>query len=220
MTSPTPSPISDQAAGEPIAIKLPERVIDQLFQAADVSTYHPDGDQREKLYAFAANVVAETLARLPSTAPTTGSAPESLVFDDWFDSVYMPTRLERDRVAERHAAIAGWIAAHEHWGNTASPVASVPFLGESDMSALMTFHSQMEDHEADGYTVHKETMKRLAELGVVNSLGFGRYETTAFGAWLVETAFEQDPTLPLRTVAEHNERSALLAASMGGDKHD
>jgi len=47
-------------------IELPERVIDQLFQDAGVSTYHPDGDQREKLYAFAGNVVAETLARIPS----------------------------------------------------------------------------------------------------------------------------------------------------------
>ena len=102
--------------------------------------------------------------------------------------------------------------------STAPTTGSAPFLGESDMSALMTFHSQAEDHEADGYTVHKETMKRLAELGVVNNRGFGRYETTAFGAWLVETALEQDPTLPLRTIGEHNARSALLAAATGGDK--
>lgn len=82
------------------------------------------------------------------------------------------------------------------------------FLTDEDMAALFTFHSQASDHEADGHTVRKETMRRLAELGVVNSLGFGRYETTSFGAWLVETDFEQSPSLPLRTVAEWNAMSA------------
>jgi hypothetical protein len=78
------------------------------------------------------------------------------------------------------------------------------FLSGPDMSALLVFYEQAEDHEADGYTVRKETMRRLAELGVVSSLGFGRYGTTAFGAWLVEAYFEQSPALPLRTIAEHN----------------
>ena len=40
---------------------------------------------------------------------------EPLVFDDWFRDIYMPTRLPQDEVAERHAAIAGWMAAHEQW---------------------------------------------------------------------------------------------------------
>jgi hypothetical protein len=54
-------------------VDLPERVIDQLFQAAGVSTYHPDGDQIDQLRLFARNVVAETLARLPSDAPQAAS---------------------------------------------------------------------------------------------------------------------------------------------------
>lgn len=45
--------------------ELPPRVIDQLFQAAGVDTFHPDGDQLDKLHAFARNVIAETIARLP-----------------------------------------------------------------------------------------------------------------------------------------------------------
>ncbi|MGF6963018.1 hypothetical protein OKW43_000023 [Paraburkholderia sp. WC7.3g] len=81
------------------------------------------------------------------------------------------------------------------------------FLGEQDAAQLFVFHSQLEDSDADGYTVRKETMKRLAELGVVNSLGFGKYSTTAFGVWLVESTFEQNPSLPLRTVEEHNTRA-------------
>jgi hypothetical protein len=154
--------------------------------------------------------------RLPSnrrilyTAPTTGSVPVATLHDDgyWTWKGTPP----------HESNYAGW--RMDVYATPASPAESVPFLSELDMAALFVFHSQVNDHEADGYTARKETMKRLAELGVVNSLGFGRYETTAFGAWLVETDFEQNPTLPLRTIAEHNARSALLAASMGGDKHD
>lgn len=56
----------------PQAVDLPPRVIDRLYQAAGVSTYHPDGDQQEKLHAFARNVVAETLARLLSASFISG----------------------------------------------------------------------------------------------------------------------------------------------------
>jgi hypothetical protein len=50
-------------AAAPTQVDLPPRVIDKLFQAAGVSTYHPDGDQLEKLHAFAHGVAAEVLAR-------------------------------------------------------------------------------------------------------------------------------------------------------------
>jgi hypothetical protein len=50
----------------PAQVDLPPRVIDKLFQAAGVSTYHPDGDQLEKLHAFAHGVAAEVLARRPA----------------------------------------------------------------------------------------------------------------------------------------------------------
>ena len=80
------------------------------------------------------------------------------------------------------------------------------FLSYEDMAALFEFNLQCEDSDADGYTVPKKTMRRLAELGVVNSQGpSGWYEVTAFGTWLIETEFEQNPSLPLNTVADHNE---------------
>jgi hypothetical protein len=65
----------DQAvsAAQP-AVTLPDRVIDTLFQAAGVSTYHPDGDQLEKLHDFAHRVAAEVLARLPSAPASTAPA--------------------------------------------------------------------------------------------------------------------------------------------------
>ncbi|MBU9144786.1 hypothetical protein KTE29_03705 [Burkholderia multivorans] len=78
------------------------------------------------------------------------------------------------------------------------------FLQEEDSADLFTFNLQAED--GDGYTASKDTMKRLAELGVVQSLGFGRYGVTAFGMWLIEAEFSQKPRLPLRTRDEHNER--------------
>lgn len=81
------------------------------------------------------------------------------------------------------------------------------FLSEQDFAALLTFCQQCDDSEADGYTVNKETMKRLAELGAVRWLGFSRYEVTSFGSWLIETEFEQSSALPLRTAAEWNEIS-------------
>ncbi len=58
-----------ETVSEVPVVNLPERVIDMLFQDAGVSTYHPDGDQQEKLHAFARNVVAETIARLPAVKP-------------------------------------------------------------------------------------------------------------------------------------------------------
>jgi hypothetical protein len=85
------------------------------------------------------------------------------------------------------------------------------FLKEDDFAALFTFHSQCSDSECDGYTERPETMERLAELGVVQRLIGGRgkrYGTTAFGAWLVEAAFSQNPGWPLRTTAEHNKRES------------
>lgn len=89
------------------------------------------------------------------------------------------------------------------------------FLTEEDFAVLFQFYSQAEDFEADGYTTRKEDMKRLAEIGAVNSLGFGRYAVTSFGAWLVDTAFHQSPSLPLRTVAEYNADAALRASNQG-----
>lgn len=85
------------------------------------------------------------------------------------------------------------------------------YLSADDMASLIEFNAQCE--ESDGYTVRKEIMKRLAELGAVQGFGFGKYGVSSFGSWLVERHFEQPTSLPLRTVAEHN---AIAAASATG----
>lgn len=80
------------------------------------------------------------------------------------------------------------------------------FLSSEDFSHLFTFSEQVDDPDSGGYTASKEVVKRLAELGVVQSFGFGRYGVTSFGYWLIETEFEQSPKLPLRTASEYNSR--------------
>lgn len=90
------------------------------------------------------------------------------------------------------------------------------FLSEEDFAALFVFHTQVTDDDADGYTVGKDMMRRLAELGAAQHHGFGRYSTTAFGEWLIETEFEQSPSLPLRTASEWNALNAKRAQAAPG----
>jgi hypothetical protein len=47
------------------SVDLPPRVLDVLWQSAGVSSYHPDGDQADKLRAYGAAVATEALARRP-----------------------------------------------------------------------------------------------------------------------------------------------------------
>lgn len=82
------------------------------------------------------------------------------------------------------------------------------FLNEADHAALFTFYNQCDDMDADGYTVQKEDMKRLAELGCVRHVGRGRYEVTRFGDWIIESTFLQNPKLPLRTIDDFNAEQA------------
>lgn len=74
-------------------------------------------------------------------------------------------------------------------------------LQEDDLAWLIRFKETGEDDNS--YDTPKHALRRLIELGVVRSLGFGRCATTAFGDWLVEQHFQQAPTLPLKTEADH-----------------
>ena len=76
-------------------------------------------------------------------------------------------------------------------------------LQEEDLSWLIRFKETAEDDNS--YDTPKGALKRLIELGVVRSLGFGRCVITSFGDWLIEQHFEQAPTLPLKTEADHRD---------------
>ncbi len=85
----TPQVPQVEDASEVPVVELPERVIDMLYQDAGVSTYHPDGDQQEKMYVFARNVVAETIARLPSVESVKEAPkPAQELTADYWDGYY------------------------------------------------------------------------------------------------------------------------------------
>ena len=73
-------------------------------------------------------------------------------------------------------------------------------LQDEDLSWLIRFKETVEDDNS--YDTPKPALKRLIELGVVRSLGFGRCAMTSFGGYLVEHYLEQSPTLPLKTKAD------------------
>jgi len=76
------------------------------------------------------------------------------------------------------------------------------YLTEDDFADLNRFIECCEDSDADGHDVGKDQMKRLCELGVVRSCGFGRHELTAFGWYVHGGVFFQEVSLPLQTESE------------------
>lgn len=76
-------------------------------------------------------------------------------------------------------------------------VTGTSFLQEEDQRALDRLIETLEDNE--GFDIGKDAIKRLANIGVVESLGFGRYGVTMFGYWVHEHHWHQNPSLPLKT---------------------
>lgn len=113
--------------------------------------------------------------------------------------------MQQDRKRLHH--ILAMCSSHQPTGLTrpAEPrggeaVRATDFLQEHDLAWLIRFCETAEDDNS--YDTPKDALKRLLELGVVRSLGFGRCETTSFGDWLIEQHFEQSPSLPLKTAGE------------------
>jgi hypothetical protein len=90
-------------------------------------------------------------------------------------------------------------------------VSDAGFLQENDYHLLHRFIETSEDDES--YDIGKDAIRRLAELGVVQSHGFGRYSVTMFGYWVHERFWHQNPALPLMTNADRDraKRAALVA---------
>lgn len=78
-------------------------------------------------------------------------------------------------------------------------------LTEQQRTDVLRFHETCEDDQ--GYDVPKARMKALARVGLVRSLGFGRYEFTDAGLALVEAvqvaANDDDDVQALRKKLEH-----------------
>ena len=80
------------------------------------------------------------------------------------------------------------------------------WLQPDDMAALQRFHETAEDDES--YDIGKEAVARLCAFGCLQSHSFGRYSTTDFGDYLLDT-WAGARTLPFTTAAE---RAAQAAA--------
>lgn len=80
------------------------------------------------------------------------------------------------------------------------------YLQPADLGDLIRFQETTDDSE--GYDIGKPAIRRLAELGVVQSHGFGTYSMTAFGHFAMEHMFKQSPLLPLMT-NDDRDRAAI-----------
>lgn len=74
------------------------------------------------------------------------------------------------------------------------------YLSADDFGDLDRFYEMASDGE--GHDISKKRMQRLAELGVIQHKGRGRYSTTAFGLLVID----KWKRLPLETHAETNSR--------------
>jgi hypothetical protein len=159
---------------------------------------------------------------------------QTIPASDWFDmfmelarAVVVANRLfavspttTKQKVAA-DAAIALQEHARKHPALQSQDREDAPFLQEDDQHDLHRFIETTEDGQ--GYDIGKDKIKRLAELGVVCSQGFGRYSVTMFGYWCHEKYWQQNPSLPLKTIDEHNaERAIDHARRIEGEatKHD
>lgn len=86
------------------------------------------------------------------------------------------------------------------------------WLQPDDMAALQRFHETAEDDES--YDIGKEAVARLCAFGCLQSHSFGRYSTTDFGDYLLDT-WAGARTLPFTTAAER----AAQAAAKGEHDH-
>ncbi|XJC77664.1 hypothetical protein ACHFCA_16680 [Delftia tsuruhatensis] len=90
------------------------------------------------------------------------------------------------------------------------------WLQPDDMAALQRFHETAEDDES--YDIGKEAVARLCAFGCLQSHSFGRYSTTDFGEYLLDT-WAGARTLPFTTAAERDARAAQAAAK-GSTQHE
>jgi hypothetical protein len=88
------------------------------------------------------------------------------------------------------------------------------WLQPDDMAALQRFHETAEDDES--YDIGKEAVARLCAFGCLQSHSFGRYSTTDFGDYLLDT-WAGARTLPFTTAVE---REALAAHAAAKGEHD
>ena len=91
-------------------------------------------------------------------------------------------------------------------------IAGRSYLLPEDLAALKRFHECATDFDSGGHDVSKDAMARLREIGVMQSLGFGRHQTTAFGDYVLARADGEPVKLPLKTLRERQAECAAMSA--------
>lgn len=127
-------------------------------------------------------------------------------------SSYTARELERELAAVKANMQAMW---------TRPTMLPEQWVQADDRAALARFYECAMDSESGGHDVPKQTMARLAEIGLVQSKGFGRYQVTTFGDYVLgATGALGGYALPLKTYAEYNEESrrATLSQQRSGSE--
>ena len=148
---------------------------------------------------------------LPAAQPAV--EPVAYLHDDGY---WTAAKTEQGRALSDRLHFAGSpkIGVHLHPAPAPNALdAETPFLQETDQHLLHRFIETSEDDES--YDISKDDVKRLANLGVLESCGFGRYGVTMFGYWAHEHFWHQNPSLPLKTNSDrdHEKRAAIAAQS-------
>ena len=158
---------------------FPVRYFWECEMTAPVAQHAESGAQAEELRAALLELTATqrklidanaelAMYRLSPSAPGTPEAPKELGLDI---AVAVNQRIGK------------YIAANKP---------ALMLLNEEELAALYRFQETCEDSDSGGYDVDKEMMKRLAAIGAIESKGFGRYQLTEFGDFVVERAAQLD----------------------------
>nr|WP_279086027.1 hypothetical protein [Comamonas thiooxydans] len=147
-----------------------------------------------------------TATGLPAQADT----PDS--FREWFAKNYPADTIIVDpdwhaksifRMAQAHARLAAPQAQAD--------ARDAVWLQPADMAALERFAETTDDDQS--YDIGKDSVQRLSSFGCLKNCGFGRYEITSFGSYLLND-WERARILPFTTQADRDaaHRAAIAAA--------
>jgi hypothetical protein len=197
-------------------VELPEPFAHAAYEehpsyegVGDIVYYHPNAKPANCIDLFTRNQVNTLLAARALAGRE--QAIEDCATAAW--THYMDTAKRKGIGPD---VMPEWIACKAIRALAASlqePTIAVPvveqFLQDGDQHLLHSFIETTEDDE--GYMLTKPEIKRLAELGVVQSHGFGKYSVTMFGHWVHERYWHQNPSLPLKTNTDRTADAAIAA---------
>ncbi|CUA99022.1 Lar family restriction alleviation protein [Comamonas thiooxydans] len=88
------------------------------------------------------------------------------------------------------------------------------WLQPADMAALERFAETTDDDQS--YDIGKDSVQRLSSFGCLKNCGFGRYEITSFGSYLLND-WERARILPFTTQADRDAAHRAAIAAVKGE---